>query len=147
MAARLSGRRVLLLLAFALSIALSPLLASAQQGTLTTTSPLPLTSTQALSLSIASTNAFQVVFAAAPSTNIALRKGCLIQNTGSNSMYIYVHQGTTGTANKNASYVIIPPASGVQGGSFSCSSGAGGVIQDQIDITGTAADTFAATSQ
>lgn len=106
--------------------------------------PLPVTS-QNLSSSITSTNTFQVVFANQPS--LTRRNGCAIQNNGSNTMYVYVHQGASGTATKNSSYQLAPPGTGTQGGVFICATGAGGIIQDQIDITGTSGDTFAATIQ
>lgn len=95
---------------------------------------------------IASTNVFQSVFAAAgPAASAAKRQGCAIQNTGSATMYIYV--GPIASATKNGSYQLVPPGTGVQGGSFSCATGGGGVLQDQISITGTSGDTFTATRQ
>lgn len=106
--------------------------------------PLAVTSTDK-SGTIGNTNTFQVVFTFGGS--FVRRNGCLIQNNGANPMYVYVHQGAGGTAAKNNSFVLIPPATGVQGGSFSCATGAGGVIQDEIDITGTSSDIFTASVQ
>lgn len=92
-----------------------------------------LTSTNA-SGTISVTNTFQQVFAVATT-----RKGCLIQNnsTNGNNQYVYEH-GSGQTVAK--SYTLTP------GGSYSCNRPAG-VVQNEIDITGTAGDTFAADSQ
>lgn len=94
---------------------------------------------------ISSNSAFQSVFASAIATPQRPRRGCLIQNLGSHTEYIWV--GPIASATSPASYALVPPGTGVQGGSFSCATGAGAVLQDQISIQGTSADTFAATAQ
>lgn len=90
------------------------------------------------------TNTFQQIFASAIG-GTRVRQGCLIQNNGSNTMWVFA--GPLASATKATSYTLIPPAAGVQGGSFSCSTGAGSVLQDQISITGTATETFTAAQQ
>lgn len=110
------------------------------------TTPSYVTTTGA-SGSISVTSTFQSVFAAvgAPGIGVTARQGCAIQNTGSNTMYVYI--GAIANATKATSFQLVPPATGVQGGSFNCATGGGGVVQDQISITGTASDTFTATRQ
>jgi hypothetical protein len=134
-----------LLKVLVLGLGLSPSLALAQQPVQTLPSP---PSSVHNDGTITVTNTFQSVFAqsgqsANPSTRP--RQGCLIQNTGSNPMWVFA--GPIASATKNTSFQLVPVGTGVQGGSFSCSTGAGGAIQDQISITGTSGDTFAATQQ
>lgn len=131
------------LLIIAALLVLAPTLAYAQ-GTPVITNPALINSSDQ-SATITATNTFQTVFPVP--TGSAGRKGCLIQNGGSNAMFVYVHQGTSGVAAKSHSYQIIAPGTGIQGGTFSCASLGGGILQDQIDITGTIGDTFTATSQ
>lgn len=132
-------RRIALSLVFLLFGAISAL---AQQ---VTTNPLPVyTANSSSTISVTAT--FQVVFANVANPTQSMRRGCTIQNNGTGTMWVYVHQQAAGTATKAASFQIFPP--GTPGpNTFNCITGAGGVLQDQIDITGTAADTFAATEQ
>lgn len=112
-----------------------------------TTNPQPVFSTSAGG-SVAVTNTFQSVFAAKANPAQSMRFGCTIQNSGaSNAGSIFVFVGPIASATKAASFELVPVGTGVQGGSFSCATGGGGVIQDQISVTGTSGDTFAATSQ
>lgn len=104
-----------------------------------TTFPLGQTSTNASSTILVS-NTFQQLFASNTS-----RRGCLVQNTGVNVMYVYV--GAIAGATVAKSYPLAPATAVANpGGFFSCLSGTI-VITDQISIRGTAADTFTATSQ
>lgn len=111
------------------------------------------------SSTIASTSTFQSVFnSVTPASGAPVngskggRQSCLIQNNGVNTMWVWygAQNGTGGSggtcpsASKATSFTLIPPATNVQGGSFSCSNGAGAVIQDQICITGTTTETFTA---
>lgn len=107
-----------------------------------TTNPSYVGSTN-LSGSIGTTNTFQSLSLAVVPPN--RRNGCLIQDNGSNTMYVFF--GPIGSATKAASYQLIPPGTGIQGGSVSCATGGGGVLQDQISITGTSGDAFAASTQ
>lgn len=101
-------------------------------------------SSQVLSSTIAVSNTFQSIqVAIVPS--VGVRQGCTVQNTGSNDMWVYF--GPIASATKNAGYRLTPVATGVQGGSIGCATAAGGVLQDQVSITGTMGDTFAATFQ
>lgn len=86
---------------------------------------------------IAVTNTFQQVLAA--STNTRGRTGCLVQNNGSNAMYVFAGAISSATTAKS-----VKLASG-QG--FNCSTGNGGVLKDQISITGTSGDAFYAGEQ
>lgn len=90
-------------------------------------------STTAVSSTIAVTNTFQSVFASS-----AGRTGCLIQNTGTNPMYVFF--GAIASATTAASVKLSA------GQSVNCQSG-GIVITDQVSITGTATETFYAASQ
>lgn len=121
---------------FLVSLALL-LVASAAYAVSTT--PGPVTSTN-VSGTIAVTNTFQSVIAANTNT-----KGCLIQNNGSNTMWVYF--GTIGTATKAKSFTLRPPGTGIQGGSISCATGGGSILTDQVSITGTATEAFTAASQ
>lgn len=127
-----------------LVLALASWPALAQQAVVT--QPLA-TSSINVSGTIGTTQAFQSLFPAGGSGpgGAGLRHGCLVQNTGANPMQIFVYQYTLGSPTAAKSFVLIPPSTGVQGGSFSCANGSGGAIQDRIDITGTQNDTFAAT--
>lgn len=93
-----------------------------------------------VSSTITSTNTFQLVFATAVNTfapvvgNAGPRKGCSIQNNGTNSMW--VSEGKTiATATKATSWVI------VAGGLFNCNFN-NVVLTGEIDITGTSGDAF-----
>lgn len=103
------------------------------------------------SSTIAVTNTFQSVFNAATqgTSGRGGRQSCLIQNNGANTMWVWYgpQNGTGGTcpsATKGTSFTLIPPATNVQGGSFSCSNGAGSIIQDQICVAGTSPDAYTA---
>lgn len=105
-------------------------LAFAQQQVLTL--PSSRSSTNASS-TIAVTNTFQAVFSASTS-----RKNCLIQNNGSNNMYVYF--GTIANATI-ANSIILQPSWGLN-----CA--AGGVINtDAVSITGTATEVYYASQQ
>lgn len=82
-----------------------------------------------LSGTIAVTNTFQSI-----SPQTLSRGGCLIQNNGSNSMWVFF--GPIASATKAKSVVV--PA----GQSVSCSTGTAAPVTDQISITGTSADAF-----
>lgn len=84
---------------------------------------------------IAVTNTFQSVF----STSL-LRKGCLIQNLGSHTMFVFF--GAIGGASSSAAFSLPSSAAAP----FSCNSG-GTVLTDQISVTGTAGDIFSAIQQ
>lgn len=103
------------------------------------TQPQPVTSTN-VSSTIAVTNTFQSVIAASPAT-----KGCLVQNNGANTMWVFF--GPIAGATKAKSFTLRPPGTGIQGGSISCATATGAVITDQVSITGTATETFTAASQ
>lgn len=94
--------------------------------------PTVVTSTNA-SGTIAVTNTYQSVFAASTT-----RKGCSVQNNGSNTMWVYF--GAIGSATKAASVVL------AAGQSVSCGSGPT-TLGDQVSITGTATDAFFAAQQ
>jgi hypothetical protein len=120
-------------------IALAFLAPHALAQSAVTTYPLAVTTTNA-SGSIALTNAFQSVQAAT-----STRKGCTIQNTGVNTMWVYF--GAIAGATKAQSFPLFPAdAAGQPGGYVTCSVG-GVVLTDQVSITGTTADTFVATFQ
>lgn len=99
----------------------------------------PATTSTNLSGTIAVTNTFQSIQAANTSNT---RKGCLIQNNGSNTMWVFF--GPIGSASKGASYQIAPASASAAGQAISCANGAGGVAQDQVSITGTSGDAFTA---
>lgn len=96
----------------------------------------PLTSTN-LSSTISVTNTFQSIQA-----STAGRKGCLIQNQSTtNAMWVFF--GAIGSATKASSF-ILDSSHGLQ---ISCAVGGLGVLTDQVSITGTSADAFAANFQ
>jgi hypothetical protein len=97
---------------------------------------------------IAATGTFQSVFAAAghmAKPSLPVRQGCLIQNTGSNTQYVYF--GPIASATQASAFQLAPPSTGSQGGSISCSTLGGSVLQDQVSITGTIGDSFVAEHQ
>lgn len=128
-------------LVLALIIALAPGLALAQ-GQQVITTPSMAVSVDASS-TITTTDTFQSLQGLISSPN--RRLGCLIQNNGTHSMYVF--NGAIASADKAKSFTIIPPATGVQGGSFNCATAGGGVLQDQISITGTSGEAFTAKFQ
>lgn len=107
--------------------------------------PFGVTSAAPVFSTILLTGSFQVLF---PYTPNVMRNGCLYQNTGNNTQYLFQHtNGTDTTASQAGSWIMIPPGNGIAPGAFNCSTGAGGVIQDQIDVAGTPGDTFTARIQ
>lgn len=82
--------------------------------------------------SVTSTNTFQSVFAA--STGNTGRSGCIIQNNGSNTMYVYF--GPIANAVTNDSVKLSTSQS------LNCESVAGVVVKDQVSITGTSGDRY-----
>lgn len=98
------------------------------------------TTTQSSS-TIAVTNTFQSVIAAATGFGSGQRKGCLIQNQGSNVMYVFF--GAIAGATTGKSIQLQPPQSSpvIQGGTVSCTIG-NAVLQDQVSITGTSTEAF-----
>lgn len=121
-------------IAFGLMLLAGPALAQQPvftYGTKSSTDGAPASGTIAVS------NTFQKVFSSVNTTaseSSPLRKGCTIQNNGSNNMW--VEEGATaGTAAKANSVVLTP------GSAYSCSAG-GTVLQGEVDITGTSADAF-----
>lgn len=87
-----------------------------------------------LSGTIAVSNTFQSIQA-----STAGRNGCLLQNNGTNPMWVFF--GALGSATKGASFVL------AAGASLTCAVGGLGVVTDQISITGTAGDAFFANFQ
>lgn len=117
--------------------------ADAQSGQTVTLQPVPLTAVNA-SGAVASTNTFQSVFAAAgPAASTALRYGCLLINTSTAVQYVFFGPIASATTPKS---IPLNPASsaGQAGGQASCPIQSGGVVQDQISITGTTGGTFLA---
>jgi hypothetical protein len=93
----------------------------------------PLTSTN-ISGTVAVTNTFQSI-----QVSTAGRNGCLVQNNGTHTMWVYF--GAIGSATEAAAYQL---AAGL---SVSCAVGGIGVLTDQVSITGTATDAFFANFQ
>lgn len=89
------------------------------------------------SSTIAVTDAFQTL-SAAPSGG-GSRSDCLIQNNGTNTMWIYIGSGTPA----KTSSVTLAKSAATYGGVFRCAN-AGVTPQDTISITGTATETFTA---
>ena len=98
----------------------------------------PVTSTN-VSTTITVTNTFQSLQAASTT-----RKGCLIQNGGSNNMWVFF--GPIASATKALSFLIVPVGNAGDN-SISCATGTGGVLGDQVSITGTSGDAFTANFQ
>lgn len=97
----------------------------------------PLTSTN-LTSTVSVTNTFQSIQVLTTG-----RKGCLIQNTYTNSNPMWVFFGPIGSATKGASFELDPS----HGLSISCAVGGLGVLSDQVSITGTSADSYTANFQ
>jgi hypothetical protein len=95
------------------------------------------------------TNTFQLALAISgytPATTTALavgtpRRGCILQNNGTNNMFVYFRSSTGVAASLTASLRLLP------GNSINCLTVSGAVLQDAIWITGTAADTYSLVSQ
>lgn len=113
---------------------LCPQLALAQEKVFTL--PSPLVNVDNESSTIAVTNTFQQIFPA--STATTGRVGCTIQNTGTNSMYVFF--GTTAAATIAKSIKL------VAGQSAFCDSN-NTVIKTAVQITGTATETYYASQQ
>jgi hypothetical protein len=89
--------------------------------------------TKNLSGTIAVTNTFQSIAAADVSTQRG-RVGCQVQNNGSNPMYVYFGPVASALTSTALSLAV--------GATLTCSTGSGGVLTDQVSITGTAGDAF-----
>lgn len=87
-----------------------------------------------LSSTIAVTNTFQSIQAKTSSRN-----GCLIENNGSHTMWVFWGP----IANATAATAFVLPA----GNSVSCAVGGLAVLIDQVSITGTSTDAFFANFQ
>lgn len=85
---------------------------------------------------IAVTNTFQSIWP--KSTNVQGRLSCTVQNTGSNTMYVFFGPLADATAAKSVSLSA--------GQSVSCLNGVV-VLQDQVSITGVGGETFYAAQQ
>lgn len=139
-------------LAAALLLGLSGM-AQAQVASTVTTQPSAANSGEG-SGTLASSDVFQLVFSAPPSG--VQRRGCLLQNNSTHVQYVYFQgPGMTAPTSGNsgaleAKAVGLDPsqvASGKQGGSVSCATGAGGALQDSVWVAGTSGDTFVAKQQ
>lgn len=95
----------------------------------------PLTSTN-LSGTISVTNTFQSI-----QVSTVGRNGCTVQNTSGNGDAMWVFFGAIASATKPISFKL------ADGQALNCAVGGLGVATDQVSITGTAADTFAASFQ
>ena len=121
----------------ALAVALAPFMAWAQafqpQGA-------PVTTTQTGS-TIAVTNTFQQVLAPVYplGTPPVLRQGCLVQNNGSHTMYVFF--GPIASATTAKSFQL------TAGQGIGCATGSGAVLQDQVSITGTSGDAYGYSAQ
>lgn len=93
----------------------------------------PLTSTN-LSGTIATTNTFQSI-----QVSTAGRKGCAVQNNGSHNMDVFF--GAIGSATTGNSFVLSP------GQGITCAVGGLAVLTDQVSVTGTSGDAYAANFQ
>lgn len=93
--------------------------------------------------SITTLNTFQQIFAQSVSASglgsQGSRSGCLIQNNGTHTMYIFY--GPIANATTPTSLTLAASAKA------DCNNGGGLAYQDQISITGTANDQFFATQQ
>jgi hypothetical protein len=143
-------------LALTLALALLALPCWAQTPVIAT--PIPgYTGAGAASSTITVTNTFQQVFAATPVQIIqgptgsnAPRRAGVIQNTGSNNMWVWFggNASSCAGATKATSIMLGPNASGIgnPGQSVSFNNG-DAVAADLVCITGTATDTFYANQQ
>lgn len=121
--------RVVLFLAVALVGLVS--VAEAQQPVLT--SPLRVSNNNR-SGTIIATDTFQSIAAAETSTQRG-RTGCLVQNLSTNNK-MYVFFGPIASALTTTSIMI------AGGQTVSCATTSGGVITDQVSVTGTVGDAF-----
>ena len=95
--------------------------------------PAAVTSTN-LSGTVASSNVFQSIQVAT-----ATRNGCLIVNSAATEQWVFF--GPIGSATEATSVPLQP------GQYVSCATGSGGVLTDQVSITGTASAAFVANFQ
>lgn len=115
--------------AFGGALALIVLSSAAAQSPVIT-QPYPVTTLNSSS-TVAVTNTFQSIWAAAVAPR--RRAACLVQNTGTNAMYVFfgpVADATTPTSIK------------LTAGQFATCNVGGAALQDQVSITGTAGETF-----
>lgn len=115
----------LAILAFALMVGL-PSFARAQ-GLVTTT---PFQATSVISPNTVSATGTYVTAI----TSSATRRGCLLQNTSANTLFLWLGSITGITTPKGLQ--VLTKAS------FSCSMGGGIVITDDISVSGVAGDTY-----
>lgn len=92
--------------------------------------------------SITATNVFQQVWAQVSSSQ--RRAGCLIINNSTDRQWVYF-----GAVPTKATSIPLEAAAATNGlgGFVSCATGGGGILQDQVWITGTINDTFVAKQQ
>lgn len=102
-------------------------------GGITVTAPYGKTST-VTKVTISVTNTYQTALAAN-----SLRLGCLIQNTGASTMYVYI--GAVAPADNTTSFNL------AAGDAISCATMTGGVITDAILITGTSTQVAVVSTQ
>lgn len=88
------------------------------------------------SSTVAVTNTFQSIFAA-PTGN-QKRAACTVQNTGTNSMYVFFGAIADATTAKSIKLAA--------GNAVTCNN-SGVTLQEQVSITGTATETFYAAQQ
>lgn len=122
-----------------LGLLLIPHLASAQTPMITI--PKPVVALDNQSSSIAVTNTFQPVFAA--STASVGRVACVVQNTGTNPMYVYFGLNQSSIL---AEATIAKSVKLVAGQSCQCDTN-DIVIKNAVWITGTATETYYAAQQ
>ena len=82
---------------------------------------------------------FQVALAASNGG----RYGCLIQNQGAHTMYVFIGSGSATTGNS----IQLPPPGTNTPSVFNCGSPGGPVIQDEIQVQGTSSDAYLAVWQ
>jgi hypothetical protein len=119
----------------ALALAGGLFLSKAQAQGLVTTTPLTTTVSQGSSF-ILTTNTFQRIFPAAEGQRG--RVGCMVQNVGTNAMFVYFGATTAATTAKS---VRLP-----QNATVFCQQ-SGMTIRDAVNITGTATEQFFAIAQ
>lgn len=101
------------------------------------------------SSTIASTNVWQKIWSAP--TNDSPRKGCLVLNQGTHTMWVYFQGPGVATPSGSGSEASAVPlnaaaSSGAAGGWVGCTVG-GAVLQDTIWVTGTSGDAYYAAQQ
>lgn len=100
------------------------------------TSPVPSTTAGAnASGTITTTGTWQKVFPARSTASGAVgRRGCVLQNNGTHTMYVTEGIGIAGSSTSNSAQVVA-------GGTYYCASG-GSVLQGEVDVYGTIGDAF-----